>query len=94
MQWYFFHGSLLALVLDYCLHSIEREQMAPSGSYTVAVATPFVELGSLSTNVPRLFSSCIVRLESRTKRKLHGECLEKDSSFSRTWSGYVYLRAT
>lgn len=78
-------------MLDY---SIECEVAAPSGSYTVAVATPFVELGSLSANVPRFLPSCVARLESGTKRKLHGECLEDDSSFLRTWSGHVYLRAT
>ena len=51
-------------MLDY---SIECEVAAPSGSYTVAVATPFVELGSLSANVPRFLPSCVARLESGTK---------------------------
>lgn len=81
-------------MLHYCLHSFERDEVAPIGSYTVAVASPFIELGSLPTNVPRFLPTCIARLESDTKRKLHGECLEDDSSFFRTWSGPVYLRAT
>lgn len=81
-------------MLHYCLHSLERDEVAPIGSYTLAVASPFIELGSLPTNVPRFLPTCIARLESGTKRTLRGECLKDDSSFFRTWSRHVYLKAT
>lgn len=81
-------------MLHYCLRSLERDEVAPIDSYTLAVASPFIELGSLPTNVPRFLPTCIARLESGTKMKLRGECLRDDSSFFRTRSRHVYLRAT